>query len=195
MGKIICFMGKSASGKDTVFRKLLEDQEPVFQKLVPYTTRPAREGEQEGQDYFFTGEEGYQRLKQEGRIVEERSYHTCHGLWRYFTVLDAHVDLERQNYGLIGTLEAFTGICAYFGTDSVVPVLIEVEDGIRLQRALDRERQEQTPRLEEMCRRFLADSQDFSEEKIKAAGIARRFRNEDMDSCLEEIRTYLNQQL
>ncbi len=191
MGKIICFMGKSASGKDTIFRKLLEDKEPAFHRLVPYTTRPPREGEEEGKDYFFTDEEGYRHLKQAGRIVEERAYHTCHGLWRYFTVLDEHVDLERKNYGLIGTLEAFTGICAYFGRDRVIPVLIEVEDGIRLQRALDRELQEESPRLEELCRRFLADSQDFSEEKIKEAGIVRRFRNTELESCLDEIRIYL----
>lgn len=45
-------------------------------------------------------------------------------------------------------------------------IYIEVEDGERLARALHREGKQEEPRYEEMCRRFLADQVDFSEEKI-----------------------------
>ena len=34
---------------------------------------------------------------------------------------------------------------------------------------------------------FLADEADFSEERITAAGIGRRYRNEALDDCLAEI--------
>ena len=81
----------------------------------------------------------------------------------------------------------------YFGQEALLPVLIELDDGVRLQRALDRERQQDHPKYEEMCRRFLADSADFSEEKIAEAGIGRRFQNNDLDQCLEEITTYIIQ--
>jgi len=75
--------------------------------------------------------------------------------------------------------------------DRVVPLYIEVEDGERLLRAIEREKKSGRPQYEEMCRRFLADSKDFSEEKIKAAGIDRRFYNDDLTVCLEEIERYL----
>ena len=52
MGKIYCVMGKSSSGKDTVYKKLKE-QYKEFRLIVPYTTRPIREGEKDGVEYYF----------------------------------------------------------------------------------------------------------------------------------------------
>lgn len=195
MGKIICLMGKSSTGKDTIFRELLRGKHISVQTIVPYTTRPIREGEREGVQYHFTDEAGYQKLKEEGRIIEARAYHTFHGLWRYFTVDDGQIDLEKQNYIFIGTLEAYEKMVAYFGRTKVVPVMIELDDGVRLQRALNREKKQPEPKYEEMCRRFLADSVDFSEEKMAAAGIERRFQNDDLPKCLQEIRMYIEEQL
>ena len=71
------------------------------------------------------------------------------------------------------------------------PVYIQVEDGERLSRALFREKQQKDPKYEEMCRRFLADQQDFSEEKISEAGISIRFENSDLDKCVENIIIYI----
>lgn len=191
MGKIICFMGKSSTGKDTIFRKLIENGEPQLSTLVPYTTRPIRDGEKDGVEYFFTDEEGYRRLSEEGRIIEERTYDTYYGLWRYFTVDDGSIDLEHKSYGVIGTLEAYNKLCNFFGKEQVVPILVEVDDGVRLQRALDREKAQDHPKYEEMCRRYLADGVDFDEEKIEAAGIKHRFYNDNLERCLEEIREYI----
>ena len=42
MGKIILLMGKSASGKDAVYRNLLQDETLSLKKVVLYTTRPMR---------------------------------------------------------------------------------------------------------------------------------------------------------
>lgn len=94
-------------------------------------------------------------------MIEHRAYHTCHGLWRYFTVDDGQIDLDTKDYICIGTLESYESTKAYFGQDRLLPVLIELDDGARLQRALDRERKQEQPKYEEMCRRFLADSEDF----------------------------------
>ena len=58
-----------------------------------------------------------------------------------------------------------------------------VEDGERLSRALNREREQENPRYEEMCRRFIADQSDFSEENILNAGIEKRFQNINLDDC------------
>lgn len=191
MGKIICFMGKSSTGKDTIFRKLIENGEPQLHTLVPYTTRPIRDGEKNGVEYFFTDEEGYRKLSEAGRIIEERAYDTYYGLWRYFTVDDGSIDLKHKSYGVIGTLEAYNKLCGFFGKEQVVPILVEVDDGVRLQRALDREKAQDHPKYEEMCRRYLADNEDFKEEKILAAGIEHRFYNDDLEQCLAEIREYI----
>ena len=182
MGKIYCIMGKSSTGKDTLFKKILGDESLALKTIVPYTTRPARAGEKNGVEYFFCDEEKVEELEREGRIIELRAYDTIHGIWKYLTVNDDQINLEHQNYLIIGTLES------YFGKEKVVPIYIEVEDGERLSRALNRERMQESPKYEELCRRFLADAKDFSEEKLNEAGITRRFVNQDLDETEEEIR-------
>ncbi len=175
MGKIICLMGKSSSGKDTIYKKLLMQENVHLKTIVPYTTRPIRAGETEGVEYHFTDEEGYQALLEQGQVIESRAYNTCFGVWRYFTVADEAIDLETFSYVLIGTLEAYDQLRKFYGTDKVIPVMIELDDGVRLQRALDREKAQDHPKYEEMCRRFLADAEDFSAEKMARAANDRTY--------------------
>ena len=191
MGKMVYLMGKSSTGKDTVYKELLAKEELKLNKVVPYTTRPIRAGEEQGEAYFFTDEDGYRMLEAQGKVIEARAYHTYHGLWRYFTVDDGSIDLKNHNYIIIGTLESFVKTVQYFGKDKVIPVLLEVDDGDRLQRALDRERRQDEPKYQELCRRFLADAEDFSEEKQEEAGITRKFSNDNLEKCLSEIEDYL----
>ena len=190
MGKIVYLMGKSSSGKDTVFKKLMKKGLELH-PIVPYTTRPIRAGEENGVQYFFTDEDGFLSLCSQGKVIEDRAYHTMHGLWRYFTVDDGQILLGERSSIMIGTLEGYMKMKAYFGEEQLLPIMIELDDGIRLQRALDRERKEEHPKYKEMCRRFLADCEDFSEEKILEAGICRRFYNENLEQCLDEIVAYI----
>ena len=81
-------MGKSATGKDTVYKRLLDDQELNLNRMVTYTTRPIRVGEKPGEEYFFIGEEEVKKLTDEGKIVELRAYNTVHGIWKYMTVAE-----------------------------------------------------------------------------------------------------------
>lgn len=195
MGKIFCVMGKSATGKDTIYQNLLNESKLELKRIIPYTTRPIREGEVEGREYHFCTEEDVQRLDSEGRIVELRAYNTVYGIWKYFTVNDGNIQLEKENYLLIGTLEAYTKIRDYFGKENVLPIYIEVEDGERLLRAISREKSQDVPKYEEMCRRFLADAQDFSEEKLLAAGIKERFVNVELSDTLTKVETYIKTQI
>lgn len=190
MGKIFYIMGKSSSGKDTIYKKLSERM-PELQRIVPYTTRPIRDGEQEGVEYHFVGEDRLREMQEAGRVIEVRSYNTKCGVWTYFTADDGQIDLAKKDYLVIGTLESFRALKYYFGEEQIVPIYIEVDDGLRLSRALERERREKEPRYEEMCRRFLADSADFSEENIRRAGIRKRFVNTELECCLEEIGAYI----
>lgn len=186
MGKIYYVMGKSASGKDTLYKKIRE-RLPFLRTVVPYTTRPIRSGERDGEEYYFTTEEELKRLGAEGKIIELRTYQTVFGPWSYSTVNDGQIDLEQFDYLMIGTLESYSSTRDYLGEERLIPLYIEVEDGERLSRALERERQQKEPKYSELCRRFLADEEDFSEEKLAAAGIKRRFKNLVIEECLEEI--------
>ncbi len=191
MGKIFYLMGKSSSGKDTVFKQLLENRSLKLKTIVPYTTRPIRAGETNGVEYYFTDEETFGKIRASGRLIEFREYHTFHGIWKYFTVNDEQINLPENDYLIIGTIESYNKMKAFFGRENVIPVLIELDDGCRLQRALDREKAQDFPKYEEMCRRFLADAADFSEENINHAGITKRFCNDALTECIKEITAYI----
>ena len=191
MGKIFCVMGKSASGKDTIYRGLLTHKELSLRRVIPYTTRPIRDGEVDGDTYFFCSEKQVQELQDAGKIIELRTYHTVYGPWKYFTVDDGQFDELTGNYLMIGTLETYGKIRTYFGEDRVIPIYIEVEDGERLIRAISREREQEEPKYEEMCRRFLADAEDFSEENLKRNGVNTRFNNLELNATIEQIAEYM----
>ena len=186
MGRIFCVMGKSATGKDTIYKEILKQKEINLQTITPYTTRPIREGEQEGVEYHFVSVEQYEKMKQDKIVIEARDYDTIHGIWSYFTAEDSQFQGD-GNYLMINTLEGYEKIVAYFGKEKVVPLYVEVEDGLRLSRALERERQQLQPKYAELCRRFLADSEDFSEVKLADLGIIKRYENIEMKECVEEI--------
>src|SRR5574344_1589390 len=196
MGKIFYVMGKSSSGKDTIFNKLVQDQSLQLKTIVGYTTRPMREGEKQGREYFFVSEEELAELEKQGKVIEKRTYQTVYGPWYYFTVDDGSVDFDHDNYNLIGTLESYKKVRSYYGNEFVIPIYIDVEDGERLSRALAREREQKEPKYAELCRRFLADSKDFSKEVIDALNITKKYENSVLDDCYhnikEEIKLYLS---
>ena len=187
MGKIFCIMGKSSSGKDTIYKKLLQNSELKLRRIVSYTTRPIREGEREGIEYHFTDVEMMNLLEEQGKIIECRAYDTIHGIWYYYMVKDSQIDLTNKDYLVIGTLESYIKIRDYFGINKVVPIYIDLDDGERLTRALEREKTQREPKYEELCRRFLADCQDFSCDKLKEAGIKKFYINDNLEKCLNEI--------
>ena len=193
MGRIFYLMGKSATGKDSFYKQLMEDTSLGLKKIVMYTTRPIRAQEKNGEEYYFVNDERLARLEADGKVIERRSYNTIHGVWHYFTVCDDQIDLANNSYVVIGTLESYVASRKYFGEGVLEPIYIEVDDGVRLQRALDRERAQDKPKYKEMCRRYIADSDDFSEENIAAAGIVKRFENDDFQKCLEQLTEYIRQ--
>lgn len=187
MSKIFIVMGKSATGKDTIFKEIKERLEEKLQTVVLYTTRPIRTGETDGVEYHFVTKEKRDQLKKQGKIIEERMYHTVMGDWFYFTADDGQIDLNTQSYLMISTLEGYESMVHYFGQDKVVPLYIEVEDGERLRRALLREQSQENPKYDELCRRFLADQDDFKEENLKKLQIEKRYINRDKEQCIEDI--------
>ena len=94
MGKIFYIMGKSASGKDKIYSRLAGNKELNLKKLVLYTTRPIRDGEKDGVQYYFTDNQKLKEFEEAGKVIESRAYNTVYGVWTYFTADDGQIDLK-----------------------------------------------------------------------------------------------------
>ena len=124
MGNIFCLMGKSSSGKDTIFKKLLQDQALNLKPVITYTTRPIRHNESQGLEYHFVTEEYLTKFRQMKKIIEQRDYNTVNGKWTYCTIDDAQTDLSKDNYYLlIATLESYKNLQRYFSSSKVIIIL------------------------------------------------------------------------
>ena len=190
MGKIILFMGPSSSGKDTIKRRLIKENKFALKEMIMSTTRPMRTGEVEGREYYFKTVDEMLELEKNGKIIEKRTYETAYGPWYYFTT-SSSIDLDNYNYVGSNTLEGLDQFVKFYGMENIISLLIKVDDGIRLQRALDREKMEESPKYQELCRRFLADSIDFSEENINKRPITSIINNNSLDNTMEEVEKVL----
>lgn len=184
-GLLYIVMGKSATGKDTLYSRILKAH-PELAPVIPYTTRPIREGEREGEEYHFVDVDTFFSMKEEGKVIESRCYHTVKGDWYYFTADDDQLDGSADHI-MITTLEGYEQIRDYFGEEKVIPIYIEVSDVTRIERAVGREKKEEKPCIAEVCRRFLADDEDFSEDKLEKNRIVRRVKNEKLEDAMRQI--------
>lgn len=176
MGKVFYIIGKSASGKDSVYKSLLSHYWDM-REIKMYTTRPMREGEVNGKEYIFISDEELDNYINEGKVFEVRTYETVNGLWCYGTLMDESFDIKNNNYLGIGTLESFKNL-RYKLKGNIVPIMIDISDSVRLKRSISREDGQLNPDYNEICRRFLSDSRDFSEDKLKDIDNLVRINNE-----------------
>lgn len=190
MNRIFYIIGKSASGKDTMYSRIVS--ELGLLPIVLYTTRPVRNSEKDGVEYHFVDNERFREMAESGNVIESRTYNTCYGEWTYFTAAGS-IALDKGNCAGIGTIESFLKLREYCGKDTVIPIYVEVSDDVRFLRAVEREKKQTEPKYAELCRRFLADSEDFSEEKLSEAGIGIRFENNGTaDECFCRIKKYIS---
>lgn len=168
MGKLFYIIGKSAAGKDTVYKKILETF-PILKPLVTYTTRPMRPGEQEGVQYHFIDHDKMQELIQQGLVYEHREYHVSNGdTWEYATVRDDDFKLDGDDdYIAIGTLVSMRSLVEHVPSHKIVPIHVRCSAVERLRRAVEREHRSSHPDFEEVCRRFLSDEEDYSDDKLQ----------------------------
>lgn len=196
MSNFIYIMGKSASGKDTIYKRIKEQID--VKTYILYTTRPIRTGEQEGVDYHYVSDEQMLKFKQEGKVIESRTYQTVKGPWTYATIADEQLE-QNGDILTVGTLESYNKIKEYYEDKKdtkLLPVYITIDEEERRKRALEREKRQKNPNYEEVERRFKADNIDFSEENLKKAGIGQNqtFENYDLDKCVESILTYIQKE-
>ena len=190
MGKLYYVMGKSASGKNSIYKGLVSSY-AYLKEIVPYTTRPMRSGEVDGKDYYFITDDDIEEYKRVGKLIEARVYDTVTGKWTYATIDDGQIGFDKDSI-TIGTLEAYVKLRDYYGKENIVPIYIDLNSKLRLVRAMRREDCQENPDYKELCRRFLADEEDFSDEKLKKAGIEKRYYNKDLSKCINNIIKDLN---
>ena len=202
MSNLIYIMGKSSSGKDTIYSKLKEKIN--INTYVLYTTRPMRDGEIEGREYNFITREKYNELEQRGKVIEARHYNVVNAkgnkdVWTYATIDDDQWDKD-GDFITIGTLESYNSIKKYFENHperslTLLPVYIQIPEEERRIRAIKRENEKAKPNFEEMERRLKADNIDFSDEKLEEIGITEDyiFENDDLEECVNKIERYIKE--
>lgn len=190
---VYTFLGKSACGKDTLYKNVKKFliNEGIwdlynFKDAVMYTTRPMRDGEVNGREYHFVDEAFLENARKNGEVLEERSYDTKYGIWYYFTHVNT-LDVTNNNYFYIQTPAGYKAVYKSLGDEHMNDYYIWVPDDVLLTRAINREKTQEIPKYEEMCRRFLADSKDFSEENLNELENIERIYNGSLDVATNQI--------
>lgn len=185
---LLILAGKSASGKDTLLNELIKNQN--FNPLVSTTTRPMREGENEGKEYFFVSKEQFFNMQRQNKFLEYRSYKTLvnnkSDIW-YYGMTKQNLDPDK-NYAVILDLTGAKACKDYYKDfENVKCVYIDASDNIREKRAIHRKSFDRT----EWDRRLITDRSDFSNEKIQEV-CDFCIKNEDV-SLSESVQNILNE--
>ena len=150
--KVLALFGESGSGKDAIQTWLLKNI-PNTHKPITYTTRPARDYEINGKNYYFISNDEFKELKNNNKILE--SFYVKDRDWYYGSSID---EFQKDKINIIIlTPTGINNILNYNQLD-ILPVYIKAPDKIRLLRSLKRE---ENPDCIEICRRFLSDAEDF----------------------------------
>ena len=161
MNKIIVLSAKSASGKDTIMKQLVAEE--GFLPCVSHTTRPMREGEVEGREYYFVDQQDFIARKRNREFVETRTYNTVQGQWFYGMSKDElNSKLEQGHIIMILDIVGLLALQDSIYKDRIISFYIDVDLKTRIQRSLDRETLT-IQNLDECVRRAKADEEDFEE--------------------------------
>lgn len=149
MYEIIALMGESGSGKDTLQKKILKLFPKKFHKIIRTTTRPKREKEKYGIDYYF--------LEKENFNIHNMIEHTSFNDWFYGT---SYNSLKEDKIN-IGVFDPYAIRQLIANQNCHVKVIyVRVSDKERLMRQLKREK---NPNVKEIVRRANADFNDFAQ--------------------------------
>ena len=156
--KIVILTGKSGSGKSLIAHKL---QKNGFKSIVTNTTRPPREGEKDGVNYYYLSDMEFKTRIANGEMIEYHKYNTEFGVWYYGSSAN-NIDLNKHDYVIVLTLEGAEAYVNYFGAENCIVFYISSPKSVREQRAKERGSFNQ----DEWDRRVKTDNADFSLEKI-----------------------------
>lgn len=154
MKKIFCVLAKSSAGKDAITSIVSEDL--GIPMATSFTTRPMREGEVEGREYHFIDKETFKQLHRKNKLAEYTSYQVADSSKWYYGL--TREELEKSEYTMvIVNPHGLEQLQKLYG-DRVVSILVECNGMTRLKRSIKRDKKGNP---KELCRRFLADEEDF----------------------------------
>ena len=183
MKEFTILVGRSASGKDAILRRLVNDYN--YKPLISCTTRPKRDGETDNITYYFISDYEFRVMINNNKLIEHRSYNTLVGgkkaVW-YYGLPKIEVD-KNLHYIVILDLNGAQSFIDYYGKDNCEIIYIECGAETRTERAKKRggfDRQEWDRRLKK-------DNIDFD---IMNRGIVNRTidnENQSLDDVVKEI--------
>ena len=149
MYKIIALIGEAGVGKDTLMKEFLKQHD--FHEIISCTTRPPREGEKNGVNYFYYSEKDFLEKVNKNEMLEYTSFRD----WLYGTSYDSVVK-DKINIGVFNP----DGILSLLKRNDIdlQVVRITARDKTRLLRQLNRE---SSPDVEEIIGRYKTDKEDF----------------------------------
>ena len=161
--QILVLLGKSASGKDFIMNKLVKEY--GFKRVISHTTRPIRNGETNGKEYYFISLDKFLNMSLKDNFIECREYNTQQGLW-YYGLSKHEIDLTDDNkYVVILDFNGLKTLEEYLKSvgmeDKLTSVYIDAKAQVRLQRSLSREGEMTDEQVMEVIRRLEADERDF----------------------------------
>lgn len=162
--------GKSGTGKTTLLKQLVEDENLGLAPIITCTTRPPREGEVNEIDYYFISEEEFNDLKETGELMEYSSYTVANGdTWYYGSLFKDFIE-DKDKIIIVNPdgVKSILSNCAKRGIKTSV-ILLSATDSKRIERLSKRGDNE-----EEVKRRIKADNKDFSD--------AKRYANHKIDN-------------
>ena len=180
MFKIVALIGEAGSGKDTIMQRILARYPLAFNEIISCTTRPMREGEVEGVNYFYLTPEEFAGKVLNGEMLEATSFND----WFYGTSYDS-LRSDCPNIGVFNP----DGIRAMSGMPDldVTVYKITCSDKTRLLRQLNRE---QHPDVDEIVRRYKTDKEDFFDLEFYYTEVENEDR-EDLDLATNAILSQL----
>lgn len=175
MYKILAIMGEAGTGKDTLMQRILATN-PDLHEIISCTTRPKREGEREGVNYFYYTPEQFQIKISNNEMLE----HTIFNDWFYGTSYDS-VKEDCLNIGVFNP----AGVRSILSRPDieVIVVYVRVRDKTRLLRQLNRE---EDPDVQEIIRRFKTDTLDFSNLDFEYCELINETKD-DLDKNVQEV--------
>jgi guanylate kinase len=174
--KIIALIGEAGSGKDYLLHRAMAHY-PDYHEIISTTTRPPREGEVEGKNYYFVDYDTFYELMDNGDMLECTNFNN----WWYGTSLNS-LDKDKVNIGVFNP----AGIMSLSKNKNIDLRVFYVRAPAR-ERLIRQLEREQNADVREIIRRYEADETDFANlnfiyEDIKNSSI------DNLWTALEQLR-------
>lgn len=178
MAKFILLLGKGGTGKDTIKARIHKEM-PELKSLPMWTSRSMRAGEEQDVQYHFVTYEEMMQANTEGKLLECREYKTVNGIRAYGT----EYPKDDSTYILTVSIEQYNNLKLKIPQKDIITIYLYVDEYTRIQRALSREKECEYPNYNEVCRRFVADNNEYP------VGLEYQFpsvENVDLENAVEK---------